>query len=537
MDISSRTAGLFCLTIFGLCQWPSVDTSFSPVSSAKPANAVRPTATGAKGTMQVVHISDIHVDLQYETGANWNCTKNICCRPYTTADQPGNTNTPAGPYGDSHCDSPVSLEQSLYAAIKQLAPSAAFTIFTGDVVEGAVWSVTDAEVTNDLTDAYTRMKTIGQVYAVTGNHDVCPVNSFPPADVDTTITSQWAYDTESTLWSSWIGSAAASNVSTNFGSYSTKDAKSGLRIISMNTNFWYKQNFWLYTEPMEKDPSGMLAWLDSEFTKAEKAGERVWLIGHMPLGASDAFHDYSYYFDLLIQRYSATIAAVFYGHTHKDEFQIAYSNYASQSAKTATMMSYIAPALTPTSGNPSFRVYDVDIATGAVLDFTSYYANISAPSYQSGPVWQKLYSAKQVYGAALGYTSATAELTPAFWHNVTALFETNDALFQVYDGYKNRDAGMAPGASGGCTGDCKTSTICQLRAAQSQYNCGTVSPGINFKRGVEEHGGHSHGPAGECEGSHAVSILQQTLGGEGGAERLKDAIVGMFGETFLEKYE
>jgi hypothetical protein len=42
-------------------------------------------------------------------------------------------------------------------------------------------------------------------------------------------------------------------------------------------------------------------------------------------------------------------------HTHKDEFQIAYSDYANQVASTATMMSYIAPALTPTSGNPTFR--------------------------------------------------------------------------------------------------------------------------------------------------------------------------------------
>lgn len=48
----------------------------------------------------------------------------------------------------------------------------------------------DTEVTNDLNDAYTRMQSIGQTYAVVGNHDCSPVNSFPPAAVDTTITSQ-----------------------------------------------------------------------------------------------------------------------------------------------------------------------------------------------------------------------------------------------------------------------------------------------------------------------------------------------------------
>lgn len=61
--------------------------------------------------------------------------------------------------------------------------------------------VPDAEVTNDLNSAYTRMQSIGQTYAVVGNHDCSPVNSFPPAAVDTTITSQWAYDTLSSDWS------------------------------------------------------------------------------------------------------------------------------------------------------------------------------------------------------------------------------------------------------------------------------------------------------------------------------------------------
>ena len=148
------------------------------------------------------------------------------------------------------------------------------SIFTGDVVEGAVWLVTgksftdytysfltsfpDTEVTNDLNDAYSRMKSLGQAYAVVGNHDVSPVNSFPPGAVDTTISSQWAYDTMSSDWSSWIGATAASQADSNYGSYSVLTSEGnyslltydrfstntnstvGLRIISVNTNFWYK---------------------------------------------------------------------------------------------------------------------------------------------------------------------------------------------------------------------------------------------------------------------------------------------------------
>jgi sphingomyelin phosphodiesterase len=64
---------------------------------------------------------------------------------------------------------------------------------------------------------------------------------------------------------------------------------------------------------MERDPSGILAWLVTELEAAEAAGERVWLMGHMPLGSTDAFHDASNYFDQIVQRFDATISAMFFG--------------------------------------------------------------------------------------------------------------------------------------------------------------------------------------------------------------------------------
>lgn len=531
MDIPSKTSELFCLTVFGLCQWPDVDTSFSLGLSAKPANASRPAPSG-QTPLQVVHISDIHVDRNYTAGASYNCTKNICCRPYDADDEPGVTDYPAGPYGNPACDSPVTLEESLYSAIEDLVPDRAFTIFTGDVVEGDIWLSTDDEVNSSLDDAYGRMGSIGQTYAVIGNHDSCPVNSFPPAAVDTTYAAetQMFYDTLSADIESWVGSAAAAQASSNYGSYSVVDGTTGLRIISINTNLWYKSNYWLYETTMEADPSGMLAWLASELEAAEVAGERVWLLGHMPLGSTDAFHDQSYYFDTIVQRFDGTIAAVFYGHTHKDEWELAYSDYADQTAETATMMSYVAPALTPTSGNPTFRVYSVDPVTFGVLDLAVYYANISSPSYQAdGPSWARLYSAKEAYGAPLGVTDPAAELTPAFWHNVTALFESDDAAFQAYVARKTRDYG-SPAA---CAGDCKTLEICQLRAAQAQYNCAAVSPGINLrrKRGVggaveDAHDDHA------CESSAVAPVMSSIYSTEG-IDALRSALVSVVGEAFL----
>ncbi|MCJ1333221.1 hypothetical protein MMC10_009915 [Thelotrema lepadinum] len=388
MTIPSHTSQLFCTTIFGLCDYPAVTAETISFPSPKPV--VNRPIPSTQDPIQIVHISDIHVDLSYEVGSSYNCTKNICCRPYTSAEAPGNNSYPAGPYGEHTCDSPASLEESLYNAIETIAPNAAFTMFTGDVVEGAVWLTTQIEVTNDLQNAYGKMSGLNLVYAAVENHDSNPVNSFPPAAVSTTLTNQWVYDTLSSLWETWIGTSAAAMADENPGAYSTVypgNTTGKLRVISFDTNMYYKENFWLYETTMEQDPSGQLAWLVQELQAAEDAGERVYILGHMPMGSGDALHDGSNYFDQIINRYEATIAALFFGHTHKDEFELSYSNYASQSPATASAISYIAPALTPTSGNPAFRIYTVDPTTFAVLDITTYAANLSLPSYQtSSPI-------------------------------------------------------------------------------------------------------------------------------------------------------
>ena len=117
-----------------------------------------------------------------------------------------------------------------------------------------------------------------------------------------------------------------------------------------------------------------------------------------------------------------------------DQFEIAYSDYTDQTGNNALEVSYICPSMTPTSGPPAFRVYTVDPVTFGVLDVETYIANISAPDYQYGPVWQKYYSAKETYGPLVtpALTDPTAELTPAFWHNLTTVFQNNDTAFQGY---------------------------------------------------------------------------------------------------------
>lgn len=320
-------------------------------------------------------------------------------------------------------------------------------------------------------------KSLGLVYGTAGNHEAHPVDAFQPNAIGNT--AQWVYDLLSRQWLSWIGDAAAKNAA-KLGAYSVKHSQGNLRVISLNTNLYYRSNFWLYYNMEDKDPNLQLQWLVKELDEAEKAGENVYIIGHMPFGDRGALHDGSNYLDQIVSRYSSTIAAMFFGHTHVDQFEVSYSDYQSRNAANALVMSYIAPSLTPTAGMPSFRVYEVDADTFGVLDSTTYIADMDNESFQtSGPVWTKLYSAKEAYGKAVSppLTDAKAELTPAFWHEVTEAFEANDSLFDAYISRKSRGWNVAT-----CRAGCKSEELCQLRAGRAEDNCYKPTFGFHLEK-------------------------------------------------------
>jgi sphingomyelin phosphodiesterase len=495
---------VICASAFGLCQYPAVRDYTLTFPQGKPATT-RPPPSG-ESPLPVAHFSDTHVDLSYESGSNYNCKKPICCRPYTAADAPGNTSTPCGPYGNTKCDAPLGLEESMFASIQGLSAAPAFSIYTGDVVAHDIWLVDQAEVLTDLDATYSRMAGLGKVFAAIGNHDTAPVNDLPTSNVPSQFSANWTYQALASDFTNLSGDMAAQSAE-NYGSYSSVFSGTfgtDLRVISYNSIFYYIDNFWAYEDPMLYDPDGQFTWLINELQEAETAGQRVWLIAHVPTGTADHFHDYSHYFDQIVQRYEATIAALFYGHTHIDQFQISYSNYSNQAYDTATAIGYIMPSLTPTSGPPAYRIYDVDPKTFGVLDYTVYIANISDPTYQSGPTWQKYYSAKETYGALLSppVTDPTAELTPAFWHNVTAVFESNDSAFQAYWARQSRGYAVSS-----CTGGCQTKAICGIRAADAQYNCVTPSPGFNFAKRDETDAAHVKAQVEKCDDSGLMSLL------------------------------
>ncbi|KAF8879658.1 sphingomyelin phosphodiesterase [Gymnopilus junonius] len=497
-----QTATKLCNALIGLCQAPAVNTFELPIPKAAPSNPKTFTSTG-QPPFQVVHFSDVHIDRSYTPGSDANCTKPICCRNF--ADHTGPIDEPAGPLGHLNCDTPTPLVHSMMAAVS--AQKTHFSIFTGDIVEAAIWLVNQTENTSDMDQFNNELATLlnSPVYPAIGNHEVAPVNAFP-RNTTSVGNAQWVFDTQSAGWTSLIGSVAALEVKHNSGSYSAVVEGTNLMIISINSIYWYKDNFYLFdSDALQPDPNGVIAFAAQQLQAAEDAGMRAWIIGHMSPGSGDALHDQSNYFDQVVQRYKNTIAAQFFGHSHVDEFEIAYSNYNNQTAETADSIAFLAPSLTPRQANPSFRVYDIDPDTYEVMDSRTFLSDMTDPSFQVSPVWKQEYSARETYGPAIGGWPATEPLNAAFWHHVTEAFTTNDTLFQTFNSFKTRGLDVPS-----CTGSCQTTTICNLRAMRAENNCDVATPGFNFRREEIEDFVPSarRGAADHCEGLGLRSILE-----------------------------
>ena len=159
-----------------------------------------------------------------------------------------------------------------------------------------------------------------------------------------------------------------------------------------------------------------------------------------------------------------TLGAIYFGHTHEDQFEVFYFNdngndkSTDQSTEKAVSIAYIAPSITPYQNlNPTFRVYSVHPVTYEIMDYDQYYASI--PTFDDlveskanhGPVWRKLYSAREAYGdfhassqrntykAGVELDHArwpwNAPLNGTFWAAVTDEMEQRPELVQTWAEY------------------------------------------------------------------------------------------------------
>ncbi|KAI5358010.1 Putative calcineurin-like phosphoesterase domain, ApaH type, metallo-dependent phosphatase [Septoria linicola] len=445
----------------------------------KPANCTAPKASGKR--VKVLHMSDFHLDPRYKVGSEGNCTSRICCRTnIKNVDMPiGQVSTPAPMFGCFHCDTPYDLGLAALQAVGPLTGTSkkeplAWTIYTGDLVSHDPQSLlsrayveyTETSVFEYLFKTYLT----GPVFPVLGNHDTNPVAINAPHSLPDPLGQQmsWNVDHVSKLWKheGWIGEEQAKQARLHYGAYSIKNHY-GLRMITFNSDFWYKSNFLNLINTTNPDLSGSLKFVIDELQAAEDAGERVWLFAHVLSGwdGTNPTPNPTNLFYQIIDRYSPhVIANVFFGHTHEDQVMIYYANNGTdRSRATPLTPGWIGPSVTPVKNvNSGFRLYEVDTGSFDVYEAYTFVADVNSfPNLTTtGPTFAFEYSTRDTYGPAAGWPE-DAPLNGTFWHAVTEAMEKDRGLVSTFNTLQGKSSVKSPN----CTSDaCAEAKICYIRS-------------------------------------------------------------------------
>jgi len=336
---------------------------------------------------------------------------------------------------------------------------------------------------------------VGPVYVTLGNHDSWPQAQDAPHNLGGDLATQfsWNYDHVAGLWqlNNWLPDSAIQQAKATYAAYSVV-RPDGLRIITLNTDFWYTANFFNYINLASADNSGMLRFLTDELQEAEDAGERVWILGHVPPGwdGTNALEAPSNLFYQIVDRFSPhVIANTFFGHNHEDEVSIFYTNNGTnQTAENALALQWITPSVTPlTNLNSGFRVYEVDSSTFEILDAHTWFANVSAfpeldGQVEFGPAFRLEYSTRETYGANITGFGPNDPLNATWWHLVTEQMATGangQDLVTTFNTFQGKSSVQSPP----CTGECAVAKVCYMRSGSASIAFQNCPPGFGSVQG------------------------------------------------------
>ncbi|NXX13447.1 ASM phosphodiesterase, partial [Podargus strigoides] len=251
----------------------------------------RPPAPPPPGapTARILFLTDLHWDRGYRAGSAAACPDPLCCRGPAVPGAGG-----AGLWGSyGKCDLPLRTIAGLLEQLPAAAPLHA-VYWTGDTPAHDVWRQSRGDqlgALRTLTELLRRRLAPLPVFPAVGNHEATPVNAFPPPYVRGNQSAAWLYDAMAQAWGGWLPPAALRTL--RAGGFYTAQVWPGLRVVALNMNFCSQANFWLLINAT--DPAGQLHWLGGVLAAAERDGEKVHIIGHIPPGHCLRSWSWNYY--------------------------------------------------------------------------------------------------------------------------------------------------------------------------------------------------------------------------------------------------
>jgi len=261
------------------------------------------------------------------------------------------------------------------------------------------------------------------VIFVPGNIDTYSVYGAGP---DTSFLSDNASTFYRQLVNGTADQAMFQNTFTTIGSYSAQPLGSKLLVVALDSN-----PLAVATPAPPLNPYSELTWLDSQLAAAQSAGQKVWLVMHVPPGANTTETaqnaakagtpnqtsdsevammwqpQYQIEFMQILAKYPGVITMAVSGHTHMDEFRV---------LPTGDVM-YGVPGISPCFGNnPAFKIFTISQNTLGPMDYQSiHYALGVSPAPAQ---FSSLYTFSTAYGATANTSLQTSsqqlypQLTP-----------------------------------------------------------------------------------------------------------------------------
>ncbi|QDZ18343.1 metallo-dependent phosphatase [Chloropicon primus] len=361
--------------------------------------------------LRVLHITDIHLDLDYAHGSNALCARPPCCkRGGQRGGLPGGAEVDgrgerregdrgregrasagasnavaeggvgAGKLGSWNCDSPLALLHSALSAARSVKPD--IIVWTGDTLphdsgkenlgrelgrERALATISNA--TGAFRAAFSDYFGVGQgelqpgneggeeftgkIFPVLGNYDFYPTHTDPGSPGHNWLTESLATG----AWRDLLGSGEARRTFAHGGFYKSEirlgATQGGARayVIGLNTEVCHVKNYHAFSH--EVDAQEQLEWLRVTLSDLESTGAKAILIGHIPPGLwSGCWGEYSEVYEEIVSSYTGVIAAQLYGHQHSGSFRVFYDREREAGKgdgflSRASGVAYVTPSLTP----------------------------------------------------------------------------------------------------------------------------------------------------------------------------------------------
>ena len=157
--------------------------------------------------------------------------------------------------------------------------------------------------------------------------------------------------------------------------------------------------------------------------------------------------DFLQRYEVICESYSGTVAAHFYGHTHKFSFM---------AAKNWSAPLFILPAISPIYGNiPSYMVAETDDSTGEILEILQRSFNLTTKVWSTGPpLVDSVFGGQTPLVVSVLQTAAMGLITnSSLWSNFTLVYQGGGTSH------------IAEFGSAGCDEDCRKLYSCYCRYA------------------------------------------------------------------------